>query len=1091
VQVQKVNGLPAEATVDRPTDSRYLPVPDTSGPLSASTGSQGTMAIRSRAAAGDEHHPDAPRPEAGPLERGNVAAGFSLGSSAFWMPDRLVESAWLGHIPFAFWLTVAIRPTVFVELGAHTGASYCAFCQAIDSAALGTAAYAVDTWEGDQHAGFYDSSVFDELNQYNAQAYEEFSRLLRCRFDDALHYFNDGEIDLLHIDGLHTYDAVRHDFETWLSKMSRRGVVLLHDINVRERDFGVWRLWGEIAARFPSFSFHHHHGLGVACVGDEPPPELDRLTAAAGDPQAAALWRGSFARLGQGIQARWEAGHHAERAMALGEERDTLHRQLAEERDTLHRQLAEEREALHRRLADGEVANRQLATSLEEIAATATAAMRERDALVAERSVLFREREAIAAELAEALTRCGHIERASRTLSMERDNVQRELERHKRACDTLARELGKHRRRRQKLKNSLLWRATRPVRAAVGTLRRPFKRPKTRRPQVKAEAVVRLGRADIMLADRETANQGVVTPSVEKSYANWVAAYDTLDDRDRAKIKAQISEFPLRPLISVVMPTYNSNPAHLEAAINSVQKQLYPNWELCIADDASTATEVRETLAKFSDDPRVKVFFREVNGHISAASNDALGLAEGEFVALMDHDDLLPEHALYEIALAINKQPDVDLIYTDEDQVDEQAQRSNAYFKPDWDPDLFLVHNLISHLGVYRRSKIESIGGFRLGYEGSQDYDLALRFIRRTPPDRIMHIPAVLYHWRKNRDHSSFSSDLPHRCAVAARRAIAEHLQDRNEHADITPLPKAPLWQRIKYALPEPTPLVTVIIPTRDRCDMLSKCLEGLCQRTDYNKLEILVVDNNSTDPRALAFLATLHSDARIRVLQFPGTFNFSAINNFAAHNASGEILLLLNNDVEVIHQDWLTELVSQACRQEIGAVGAKLIYPNGKVQHAGVVLGVGGVAAHYGDRADRDDPGYFHLLAACRTVSAVTAACLAVRRDLYLDVGGLNEHELKIAFNDVDFCLKLRERGYRNIYTPFAELYHHESVSRGSDLDPDKIERFRREVTYMKRRWGCVLRQDPYYNINFDQSSSNFKLGWPPQRLRTWTGSS
>jgi GT2 family glycosyltransferase len=410
-----------------------------------------------------------------------------------------------------------------------------------------------------------------------------------------------------------------------------------------------------------------------------------------------------------------------------------------------------------------------------------------------------------------------------------------------------------------------------------------------------------------------------------------------------------------------------------------------------------------------------------------------------------------------------------------------------GYFKTDWDPDLFLTHNMISHLGAYRRSILEHIGGFRPGFDGSQDYDLALRFIRASSNDRIAHIPAVLYHWRINPD-TSFSNQSLDKCVQAARRAIREHLQAQGIEAEVGASTAVPSNNRITYALPPVLPLVSVIIPTRDRVDLLSVCVDGLLNRTDYDRLEVIIVDNESSEPATLEYLRRITADERVRVIPFRGAFNYSAMNNQAVEQAKGEVLLLLNNDIEVIEPGWLKEMVSHVLRPGVGAVGAKLLYPDGTVQHAGVVLGVGGCAFHYGHRADRASPGYFGLLGAVRTVSAVTGACLAIRRDVYLEVGGLDAVNLKVAFNDVDFCIRVRERGYRNVFAAYAELYHHESVSRGADDTPEKAARFRGEVSYMQSRWKHVLFVDPYYHPSFHFGSGNHELAFPPRRVKPWT---
>ena len=416
---------------------------------------------------------------------------------------------------------------------------------------------------------------------------------------------------------------------------------------------------------------------------------------------------------------------------------------------------------------------------------------------------------------------------------------------------------------------------------------------------------------------------------------------------------------------------------------------------------------------------------RDKNGHISAASNSALGLATGEFVALMDHDDILPEHALYEVALAINDDPNLDIIYSDEDHIDETGRRHNPYFKTDWNEDLMLGHNLVNHLGVYRRTLLERIDGFREGYEGSQDYDLALRSARVTTPDRIHHIPSVLYHWRSNYGTRSFSELLLERCASAARLAVSDHLNQLNQPATVEAHPLLSNWNRVRRPLLTPPPLVSLIVPTRDKAKLLGSCIEGLLHRTAYPAVEILIVDHESQEAETLALLECLGANPRVRILRHSGSFNYSTINNRAVAEAKGTFIGLVNNDINVINEDWLSEMVSLAALPEVGAVGARLLYANGRVQHGGIVLGVGGVAGHFHHLSDRNDAGYFGRAVLTSTVSAVTGACLVVRKSVFDEVGGLDERNLPVAFNDVDFCLRVRAKGYRNVWTPHAELFH------------------------------------------------------------------
>src|SRR3954469_3665944 len=437
-------------------------------------------------------------------------------------------------------------------------------------------------------------------------------------------------------------------------------------------------------------------------------------------------------------------------------------------------------------------------------------------------------------------------------------------------------------------------------------------------------------------------------------YQDWVALFDTLADDDVAAIRAHIAAMTAPPLISILMPVYNPDPGHLSAAIDSVLEQIYPHWELCIADDASTDPAIAPLLAGYAArDPRIKGVTSPVNGHISAASNLALELATGEFTALLDHDDLLAAHALYMVAAELERHPEADLIYSDEDKIDDAGRRHDPHFKSDWNPELFLSQNMISHLGVYRTELLRSVGGFRTGFEGSQDWDLALRVVEISEPARIRHIPHILYHWRVFATSGSFSTEYRSSAAEAGLRAVDEHLQrtgqvnGRGNGQVATVVPGTAGYNRVRRALPDPAPRISLIVPTRDRVELLSNCIDGLLHRTDYPDLEILIIDNASVEPATLAFFDSLKSEPRVRILRREGPFNFSGLNNDAVTEATGSLVGFINNDIEVIEPGWLSELVSHAARPGVGAVGAKLIYADGKIQHAGVILGVLGVAGH------------------------------------------------------------------------------------------------------------------------------------------------
>ena len=570
-------------------------------------------------------------------------------------------------------------------------------------------------------------------------------------------------------------------------------------------------------------------------------------------------------------------------------------------------------------------------------------------------------------------------------------------------------------------------------------------------------------------------------PTVDRNdYAEWVRRYDTLTDEVHTRMRKAIAEFAHQPLISVVMPTYNPKSEWVIEAIESVRKQIYPHWELCIADDASTDKTIRPILERYaSEDARIKLVFRETNGHISAASNSALELTTGEWVALLDHDDLLSEHALFWVADAINQNPDIRLVYSDEDKINEVGKRFDPYFKCDWNVDLFYSHNLITHLGVYRLDLLNAIGGFRLGVEGAQDYDLALRCIEHIEPKQIYHIPRVLYHWRIHAESTAQSSDAKPYAMLAGEKALNEHFQRQTLDATAE---LVGCGYRVHYALPDTLPLVSLIIPTRNGLHLIQQCVESVLKKTTYPNYEILIIDNGSDDPAILQYFNKIQVEARVRVVRDNGPFNFSALNNAAVKLARGELVGLLNNDLEVISPEWLSEMVSIALQPGVGAVGARLWYPNETLQHGGVIVGIGGWAGHAHKGFPKGSLGYVARMALISEFTAVTGACLVVRKKLYEQLGGLNESDLQIACNDVDFCLRLREVGYRNVWTPYAELYHHESATRGFEDTPEKQARFVKEVDYMKKRWGDQLSIDPAYSPNLTLDYEDFSLAWPPR---------
>ncbi len=1103
-------------------------------------------------------------------------------AAAFITPDRVVHPpSWLGHIPFAFWIVDALRPAVLVELGTHSGNSYSAFCQAVQALGISTACHAVDTWAGDPQAGLYGPEVRADLAAHHDPRYGAFSRLMQMHFDEALPHFADGSIDLLHIDGLHTYEAVRHDFETWLPKMSRRGVILFHDINVHQPGFGVWKLWAEITVGRPHFTFLHAHGLGVLAVGDDLDDDLRWLfSQQADDDMASEQVRGFFARLGDGITDGYLSRERERVIQAL---EHTIQSQKDGIRALETALNGRDRQVAALTNAQEEERRRQRAelTALQGRLQDTSSKLATHIAMVHDRDQAIRDRDqqiiAFVQSTSWRLTRpvravrrlLDRVGRSARRLLPERAMIYRPAVIHhltiRQAREMTVGPAGPEGLpcestgdAPQLLLGSSQQRAPRgwcllsfTVAKASGTLlpmlrfdtgdgfgeQSAFALPAVRDGRLEQLLVLprdivglrlepTIGSARFQLARLQireisklealyhlirhygrdwrrqwqslrSTGQDIAgrerTPlalraRVPGSYDRWVALYDTLHEWDRAAIRAQVRSLTELPVISVVMPVYNPPVDHLRQALDAVVGQLYPHWELCITDDASTDPAVKTLLSDYAArDRRIKLAFRPTNGNISAASNTALAMATGAFVALMDHDDIMPPHALYRVAVEIKRYPQADILYSDEDKIDADNRRYGAYFKSDWNPDLLLGQNMVSHLGVYRTDLLRTIGGFREGYEGSQDYDLVLRASERTSADRIRHIPEILYHWRVFQGSASFSSTALLRAVAAARRAVQDHLDRTGIVAKAEPVPGMEWFTRVVRQLPVPAPHVTLIIPTRDKIDLLRPCIDGLLQKTDYPAFDILIVDNGSREPETLEYFVSLAADPRVRVVPYDLPFNYSAINNHAVALAKGDLIGLINNDTKVIHPDWLSEMVSHAIRPDVGVVGAKLYYADGRIQHAGVVTGVLGVANHHFKFADRHDPGYFGRLKLVQELSCVTGACMVMQKSVFQQVGGLDADNLAVSFNDVDLCLRIREAGYRVIWTPFAELYHLESMSRGAPTQPDQFEIFMREIAYMKQRWAGILDADPFYNPNLTLDDVNFSLAFPPRGSHAW----
>ncbi len=576
----------------------------------------------------------------------------------------------------------------------------------------------------------------------------------------------------------------------------------------------------------------------------------------------------------------------------------------------------------------------------------------------------------------------------------------------------------------------------------------------------------------------DKAGSAAPAESVEaRTYERWIRMYDTLSPEKAAVIRYRLESSSFRPLVSILLPAYNPDLALFARAIESVENQIYENWELCIVDDGSADPGLLPFIeANTSRDPRIKFIRRSENGHISEALKSAYAISSGEWVCTLDHDDELSENALAMCVLALADAADAAMVYTDEDKIDVAGRRFDPNFKCDFDPVLLMGQNYPCHLSLMRRDLIDRAGGFRGGFDGSQDWDLILRISELVKPEQVLHLPHVLYHWRWHKGSTSASVASKGYAVDAGRRAVEDHLTRKGGVGRVMTNPVTG-WQRVKWKLPELAPKVSVITITRDG-QYLPRSVDSLMRLTTYEDFELIVADHGSSSYETLDFLRS--SDSVIKVVRVEGALNRSALYNRAAAECDGEILCFLGDDCEIISGEWLEELVCQVIQDGTGAAGAKLVYPDGSIQHAGIILGIGGVAGSIYKHFDRLEPGDRGRLHLVQSLSAVSGACMVVRRDVWRQTGGLDEENLPEAFSDVDLCLRIAEAGWRVVWTPFAELVRHETMlPSGGASNSDTGAK---EAAYMKRRWETKLRRDPFYSPNLTLAGEDSALAWPPR---------
>lgn len=555
----------------------------------------------------------------------------------------------------------------------------------------------------------------------------------------------------------------------------------------------------------------------------------------------------------------------------------------------------------------------------------------------------------------------------------------------------------------------------------------------------------------------------------EPRYNQWIIN-NTLNQEELENQRNK--KFAYEPLISIITPLYNTPKEFFMEYINSIKNQTYSNWEVCIVDATDTKLEYIEEIIK--KDKRIKYKKLKINKGISENSNEAIKMATGEFIALMDHDDIIEPNALFEIVESLNKFPETDFIYSDEDKFEGNIKnRFSPFFKPDFSPDFLRSNNYICHLSVIRSKLINEVGGFKKEFDGAQDYDLFFRITEKTK--NILHIPKILYHWRIHNTSTAKNIDKKMYAVEAGRKAIQEHCDRIGLKAEVEN-EKTLGTYRVKYKI-QSEPLVSIIIPNKDSLSYLKTAIQSI-EKSTYKNYEILIVENNSEKKNTYKYYEAIQKNSKVKVLKYKEKgFNFSKINNFAVEFAKGEYIVLLNNDIKVITPNWIEEMLSLCQREDVGIVGAKLLYQDNTVQHAGVVIGMGGIAGHVNRTISDKSPGYYSRVKVINNYYAVTAACLMTKRELYKKVQGLDE-KFKVAFNDVDYCMKIRQLNKLVIYTPYAKLYHYESKSRGYEDTPEKKKRFDEEIELFKNKWNENLEKgDPYFNMNLDLYSEQCEI--------------
>jgi GT2 family glycosyltransferase len=1137
------------------------------------------------------------------FEQFNTADTPCVPVEAFRKPSTPVTSAWIEHTPFAFWLIKAASPSVFVELGTLHGVSYFTFCEAVQLLGKGTKCFAIDTWEGDDHTGLYGEDVWMHVQKLN-RLYTPFSTLLRKTFDDALPSFEDGTIDLLHVDGRHFYDDVKHDFTSWIPKLSNSAIVIFHDINVHQKNFGVARYWSELKQQYPSFEFLHGNGLGVLAFGADIPHAARQLFGLQG--AEASSVKIAYSRLGAAVSNELELAH--EQAMVERLRKDIAHvqadsahlnnelvqfraaqsradeitavlkseRAAHDERSVQLQANIDELQRTLRTMESSSESDRSLRLDLETIQAEHHAAQQkieELDKALATRDAVITSLRAEISQADEqaALLQARHEERLDRAKSQlqhvdhtvfEKRASEKQLEKKvqelKEKNELLEQEktiseirVANLQLNRKKLFSSRSWKFMSPFRTlgAVYRFARKSKKGAYERGALqRLREVIKAQKAVMALAntgafDKEwyedtypdVAQTGIdplvhyvyygaaekrrptrlfdtawyletypdvaatgmnpfqhyllhgaaegrnpspdfdtswylsANQDVGESGVNPLLHYEKFGRAEKRLVKppqssslkesvdgqiqapGSANSFEFMPLISIITPVYNVASKWLRLAVRSVENQTYPNWELCLCNDGSTNPDTLEELARLEQrGGRIRVSTLPKNGGISAATNHALTQSSGAYVAFLDNDDELVANALEVYVEKLNFDRDIDVFYSDEAKLDENGVAEEPFYKPDWSPAMLREVMYVGHLLMARRELVERVGGPKSEFDGVQDFEFALRLSEQAR--KIVHVGKILYYWRRIPGSVAQNSEAKPDLTIKQAAAVNMHLRRMN--IDAVAMPNPQHTHRL-VVQPKPRtdwPRVSIVIPSKDAPHLISRCLDSIYGSTSYQNFEVIVVDNGSSDPDALKALAA-HP---IHKVDLPGTFNFSRANNRGVDVATGEYLILLNNDTEVIQSDWIEQMLFLLESSSVAAVGPMLLYPDQTIQHAGVALGLRGTADHVLRGLPRNADGYFGSLACTREVSAVTFACVMLRKSDYVAAHGLDEL-YQTHYQDVDLCLTLISDGRTILYTPRSVLIHHESATRGPKYDA--IDRM-----LFLDRWGDdIAKGDPY----------------------------